>query len=228
MDITPLNRRKAADIVHDRIREMILSGQWKVGERIPAEPALCTMFGVSRVTIREATHRLTGQGLLTVRQGDGTYVGEVTPASILRDMLPLLLADGTSIRQALEFRMLLEVECARLAARGATEEETRLLHDILAEERKSGHTAEENALLDQLFHETIAKAANNPLLETNLALINDILARGIENAFGRMMTEDTLMYHWLILTAIEQHRGQDAANAMKTHIERMIKSVLGE
>lgn len=227
MNITPLDRRKAADIVHERMRDMIMTAQWKTGDRIPPESALCELFGVSRVTIREATHRLVGQGLLSVRQGDGTYVEQITPASILRDVLPLMLPDGANLKQALEFRMLLEVECTRLAAREAQPDELKLLHEVLAEERKSGHTVEENALLDQLYHETIAKAANNPLLEACMTLVNDILARVMEDIVGRMITEDTLMYHWLILTAIEQRREQDAAAAMKTHMERMLKNVLG-
>lgn len=228
MDIMPLDRRKAADIVHEKMRGLILSKEWAAGLRIPPESALCALFGVSRVTVREATHRLVGQGLLAVRQGDGTYVAEITPASLMRDILPLMTADGADLRQALEFRALLEVESARLAARNGRAEELALLHDVLIEERKSGHTVEENALLDQLFHETIGKAAGNPLIEACMTLVNDIIARGMDDVVGRMITEDTLMYHWLILAAIEQHREQDAANAMKTHMERMLKAVLEE
>lgn len=227
MNIVPLDRRKAADIVHDRMRDMILTKQWKTGERIPSEAVLCELFGVSRVTVREATHRLTGQGLLTVRQGDGTYVEEVSPATIMRSILPLMVPDVARMEQALEFRALLEVEATRLASEHAGEEEIALLHEVLAEERKGGHTVEENALLDQLFHETIAKAADNPLIESCILLVNDILARNMEGIVGRMITEDTLMYHWLILTALEQRRAKDAANAMRTHMDRMIKSVLG-
>ena len=182
---------------------------------------------MSRVTIREATHRLVGQGLLSVRQGDGTYVEEVPPSSLMRQLLPLMVPTMDNIGQALEFRALLEIEAARLAALRAGPEEIQLLHDVLTEQRKSGHTVEENALLDQLYHETIAKASGNPLIESNIVLVNDILSRGTTDIVGRMITEDTLMYHWLILTAIEQHREQDAATAMRTHMERMMRSVLG-
>ncbi len=222
-----LDRRKAADIVHNRMRDMILQGQWKRGARIPPETALCEMFGVSRVTVREATHRLAGQGIVSVRQGDGTYVADITPAALMQNILPFMVADGASIRQALEFRSLLEVEAARLAAHAANQEDAELLREILDEERKSGHTVEENALLDQLFHETIAKAADNPLIEANIILVNDILSRSMDEIIGRTNTEDVLMYHWLILDAIAQGREGDAVAAMKTHMERMLRSVVG-
>jgi GntR family transcriptional repressor for pyruvate dehydrogenase complex len=224
MAIIPLDRRKAADIVHDRMRDMILTKRWKAGTRIPSEAALCEMFGVSRVTVREATHRLAGQGILSVRQGDGTYVEELSPASMMRGILPLMVADAASMEQALSFRALLEIEAARLAALHHQPHHTELLRQVLEEERKGGHTFEENALLDQLFHETVAKAAGNPLIEACITLVNDIIARGSESAFGRMTAEDALLYHWMILDAIAQGRADAAAGAQRAHSERMLQS----
>jgi GntR family transcriptional repressor for pyruvate dehydrogenase complex len=222
MSIIPLDRRKAADIVHDKMRELILTEQWKKGERIPSEAALCALFGVSRVTIREAVHRLVGQGIVSIRQGDGTYVEEITPAALLKNVMPLMVANAASIRQTLDFRMLLEVEAARLAARRKGGAEIPFLQDVLEEQRRGGHTVSENALLDQLFHETVAKAADNPLIESNISLVYDIIARGMDDVVGRKSTEDALLYHWLILDAIAQGREEAAAAAMKTHMVKTI------
>lgn len=58
------------------MRQRIRSGEWRRGEQIPTESELCTVYGASRVTIREAIRRLTVEGLLIRRRGSGTFVRE--------------------------------------------------------------------------------------------------------------------------------------------------------
>lgn len=58
------------------MRQRIESGEWQRGEQIPTEAELCTIYGASRITIREAVRRLTEEGLLVRRRGSGTFVRE--------------------------------------------------------------------------------------------------------------------------------------------------------
>lgn len=58
------------------MRQRIKSGEWPPAEQIPTESELCTIYGASRVTIREAVRRLTDEGLLIRRRGSGTFVRE--------------------------------------------------------------------------------------------------------------------------------------------------------
>lgn len=58
------------------MRQRIESGEWRRGEQIPTEAELCTIYGASRITIREAVRRLTEDGLLVRRRGSGTFVRE--------------------------------------------------------------------------------------------------------------------------------------------------------
>lgn len=58
------------------MRRRVASGEWQPGEQIPTEAELCTVYGASRVTIREAIRRLTDEGLLIRRRGSGTFVRE--------------------------------------------------------------------------------------------------------------------------------------------------------
>jgi GntR family transcriptional regulator len=51
-------------------------GRWKVGERLPSEPAMCEQFGVSRTTVRQALHALQSQGLVRREKGRGTFVAQ--------------------------------------------------------------------------------------------------------------------------------------------------------
>lgn len=57
-----------------QLGETIRDGAWKVGEALPAERVLCEQLRVSRVTLRQAMDALVEQGLVTRRQGAGTFV----------------------------------------------------------------------------------------------------------------------------------------------------------
>ena len=61
-------------VVREELRQRILAGEWKVGERLPTEDDLCRQFMVSRVTVRSAIQALAAQGLVDIRHGSGTYV----------------------------------------------------------------------------------------------------------------------------------------------------------
>ena len=54
--------------VENSIREKIENGEWKVGQKLPTEPELCQLFGVSRTTIRQAVDSLVSAGLLAKKQ----------------------------------------------------------------------------------------------------------------------------------------------------------------
>lgn len=80
--------------VIETLREDILSGRLKAGQRLPAERALCERFGVARVTIRRALRCLAEERLISRHQGSGTYVAP-NPAR----RIPLMIDYTGSMRQ---------------------------------------------------------------------------------------------------------------------------------
>ena len=76
MSYVKIKQPKLADVIEDRIESMILDGSLELGEKLPAERELAKKFDVSRPSLREAIQRLESKGLLTRRQGGGTYVKE--------------------------------------------------------------------------------------------------------------------------------------------------------
>ncbi|MDK1728622.1 GntR family transcriptional regulator [Dellaglioa algida] len=60
--------------IHNDMKKTIESGEWEVGNRIPAERELAVVFGVSRMTLRQAIQTLVDEGILERHVGDGTYV----------------------------------------------------------------------------------------------------------------------------------------------------------
>ena len=107
-------------VTHDAIasiRELIASGEWGPGTRLPREPDLAAQLGLSRNSLREAVRALSLARVLEVRQGDGTYVSSLEPGELFEPILSAThLLRGRTVLELFEVRRLLEPEAAALAA----------------------------------------------------------------------------------------------------------------
>ena len=126
MPLTTTPRTKLVDHVIEQIRQLVGSGEWPVGQRIPNEGELVKSLGVGRNTVREAIRALAHTGVLEVRQGDGTYVRATSEVSgALRRLC------GSELRDIIQVRRALEVEGARLAATNRTAEDIANMERLL-------------------------------------------------------------------------------------------------
>ncbi|MDQ6917883.1 MAG: GntR family transcriptional regulator, partial [Candidatus Dormibacteraeota bacterium] len=73
----PRRSLSVTDDAIDKIRALIVSGQWGPGDRLPPEAELAARLGLSRNSLREAVRALSMVRVLEVRQGDGTYVSSL-------------------------------------------------------------------------------------------------------------------------------------------------------
>ncbi|MGB4255860.1 MAG: GntR family transcriptional regulator, partial [Rectinema sp.] len=71
------SKKQRSQEVASHIKELIRDEKLKPGEKLPNELELCSLFSVSRPTIREAVKILISQGIIEIRRGKGTYVTEV-------------------------------------------------------------------------------------------------------------------------------------------------------
>ena len=84
MDIkTSIRRKSLAEEVAELIKKQISEGKLAKGDKLPAEPELMRLFGVGRSTVREAIKMLVNMGYLSVQQGRGTFVENVTETNEL-------------------------------------------------------------------------------------------------------------------------------------------------
>jgi DNA-binding FadR family transcriptional regulator len=112
MPLAEVPKSTLVDTVITRLEELITSGEWPVGSRVPPEPELVRALGVSRNTVREAVRALVHAGLLDPRPGDGTYVR----ANNGLDAALERAARRWDALDVLEVRNMLERDAARLAA----------------------------------------------------------------------------------------------------------------
>jgi GntR family transcriptional regulator, transcriptional repressor for pyruvate dehydrogenase complex len=161
MPLTSLRRSPLVDLAVSQLREQVLSGQWPVGGRLPAETELAQRLEVGRSTVREAVRALVHAGLLETRQGSGTYVRSVTPAG---DWEPRLRR--AAVLEVYEVRQALEVQAARLAAERRTDADIASIRECLAGRERARARAKDSAFVeaDLAFHRCIVAAAHNALL----------------------------------------------------------------
>lgn len=190
--------------VRESMETLIREGEWRVGAKIPAEPELKDMFGVSHNTLREAVQGLIHAGMLTARPGDGTYV---TASDRLDAALDDRLhhVDTTCI---LEARLAMEQAIVSLAAERRTETDLAAMRAALDTcKSRSGDGIED----DMAFHAAIAAATRNPLLTQFYRVITEHLSRHFTDALReRQYDADALALHDALLLAMEE---RDAARA---------------
>jgi GntR family transcriptional repressor for pyruvate dehydrogenase complex len=170
----PVPRVSLPDHVFARLREDILSGRYRPGERLPAQRALAAEFEVNMASVREALKRLEQLRLVEVRHGDGTEVLDWRrsgglEALMLHDRLP-----GESFaRDLFEARRLLLVEAARLAAQRRSEEQARTLAE-LAEAIAIAPEEGQALLADWAFMAALVEAAGNLIFQLTMNSVREL------------------------------------------------------
>jgi GntR family transcriptional repressor for pyruvate dehydrogenase complex len=165
--ISPGRRRGAGvtDEAIERIRELIASGEWGPGTRLPREADLAKQLGLSRNSLREAVRALSLARVLEVRQGDGTYVSSLEPGELLAPTLSAThLLRGRTVLELFEVRRMLEPEAAALAAARGDADVVGALRQELDRMIAAGDRADELVEADAAFHDVIARAPGNGVL----------------------------------------------------------------
>ncbi|SHI47142.1 GntR family transcriptional regulator [Parasporobacterium paucivorans] len=201
------------DIVFRNLREAIIKGDLKPGERL-MEIKLAQKLGVSRTPVREAIRMLQLEGLVTMEPRRGAEVAPIT-AKELTDVL--------------EVRTALECLAAELACERITEEEEENLRNSLSvfKEAIEKNELTEVAGIDAHFHELIYKATKNERLVQILNNLREHIFRyRLEYIREIERRQDLLDEHIDIVNAILNHDKEAARNGMKKHIEKQEKYIL--
>ena len=221
--IAPLEReQRLYERVVDKVVELISSGAWKPGYRLPAERELSEAFGVSRTVVREAVKALEARGVLESTTGSGVSVRLVDfnmVSQSLETYMQLANRDDFEIRLN-EVRQVLEVEMVALAANRVTAEQRKQLRQICNEMRVGSNNSKQMAELDFRLHVTLAEATQNELFKVLLApLINQLRDQIILTweDFPRPVNI-VLDQHEAIVAAVESGDADAARQAMATHL----------
>ncbi len=201
------------DVVFKTLRQAILTGELKPGERL-MEIHLANKLGVSRTPIREAIRKLELEGLVTMVPRRGAQVAQITEKS---------MSDVLEVRRALD-ELAVELACLRI-----TQEEKEQLKEACLNFEKIVITNDvhEIAKADVAFHDIIFAATGNGRLSQ---MVNNLAEQMYRYRYEYIKDEkqhDMLVKeHRKIYDSIIANDTDSAKEAIRIHIENQEKAIL--
>jgi GntR family transcriptional repressor for pyruvate dehydrogenase complex len=214
----PIRQLRVSEEIADQIKQAILIGHFKLGDKLPAERNLAEEFDVSRVAIREALRKLEHSGFIVTRQGatGGAYVSELTFEYSVHAFLDLFLAGKISIPEMTRVRILVEPEIARLAALNIIPGYAQRLQDALNDEELPVDTVTEDVIRKQKVHLILAEMCGNRFFEAiDRGLMS--LTKNIVEACEAFPQLHPVGMHRPIVEAVLAKDAEAAAEVMKKH-----------
>lgn len=216
---------KPVDLIIRQIRQLISSGEFKPGDKLPPERKLADKLGVSRGPVRDAIRKLEFYGIVKTLPQSGTVVsglGLTALEGLITDVLKVEPADFASL---VETRVILEVNAARFAALRRTEEDIVAIQRALHEYETKIAAGQQSIEEDLLFHLTIAEASKNKALNSLMLIITpDIIKNFIDLKVcdaGRF--QKTVEEHQEILDSIIDQNATAAGEAMRRHLSDVLE-----
>lgn len=216
--------------IAEQLRLLMVSGEFALGSRLPAERDLAVQLGVSRPSVREALIALEVEGMIEVRTGSGIYVQRTQAAS-----KPAALARNDANTptdwgplEVMSARLLIEAEVAALAATHAQKADLKAIKNALQQmKQEAAHNAVPREG-DEAFHAAIAKACGNSVLLDTVQRFwqarNGPLFERLGDYFEHPESwQAAIAEHQLVLQAIEAHDAGAARKAMQKHLKQAHK-----
>ncbi|MFF3342210.1 FadR/GntR family transcriptional regulator [Streptomyces flavidovirens] len=215
----------------EKIKEMIVSGALRPGDRLPKESELAAELGLSRNSLREAVRALSLIRILDVRQGDGTYVTSLDPQLLLEAMSFVVdFHRDDTVLEFLAVRRILEPAATAMAAARLGEAE---LDELGAQLDALGShpSVEELVASDLEFHRRIVQGSGNSVL---CSLLDGLSGPTTRARVWRGLTQEdavsrTLHEHRAILAALRDRDAEAAGSWATVHIasvEQWLRSTL--
>lgn len=228
MGFQGIKRTSAADEVFKTLHDWIVTGRLQPGERLPSQDELAKQFAVSRNTLREATYKLRVMGLITTKQGEGTFVNITSAANYVSSLSDHLLLNRSTVREFLEARVVVEKATVQLAAIRATDEDLALMNQLLDGQVEAFRNADVETFskLDSEFHMRLALSCRNGVLLTFLETIWELLNKFIDEVSQLPGSiENAVGFHEKIFRCISRRDESAAVAEMMRHLFDVVHTI---
>ena len=221
-----IKRKKKSHKIISQIRESILQGKLKHGDKLPSEKELVDQLNVSKHTLREALSALEEMGLIELRQGinGGAYIAKVEIDVAQYHLVNYLYSRNLTPNHLSELRKLIEPYAAKIVADKITDEQLKIIKDMNDRARffLENNQLEKAVKNEYALHKYIADLTGNPLL----ILIIDFAERTLKE-FKQKLGADERFYttvlerHERIYKALEERDATKAGNEMLGHVKQV-------
>lgn len=227
MGIKPVEKSKVIETVFAGMMDMIVTGQWKVGDKIPSENELKDQFCVSRNSIKQAIHRISALGLLEARQGGGTFVKMIDTSFYLNVLIPTVLLGTQNTIKIFEFQKGIQIECAKLACERRTDDQVEALRKCIRQMQLNLDNREDTSFLesDMEYHVIVSQMSKNELFIKATEIIERLLYFSLQKIIHRFSRNKSIDYHQRVAEAIFMHDARMASDLMDEHLSDVIQKL---
>jgi GntR family transcriptional repressor for pyruvate dehydrogenase complex len=224
-DIQRIKAKSLQSQVYAKLKEQLVSGAWKTGEKLPSEHTLCALFGVSRVTVRAAIQQLVILGMVETRHGGGTFVKNFSAIENVDNLHPLMrISHNQDLITVLEYRKIIEKGTIGLVSEKVTDKDIEFLEETLrimisAEDLTAYSEA------DLAFHHHLARMSQNPIIIKVYELISEILTTAMYDLANLIGREIAPVSHRKIIDALKRGSKAECEALMEAHLEENILAI---
>jgi len=213
--------------VIDKVRQALISGELKAGQRLPPIESMAQQFGISRTAIREALNMLVALGVAKMKVGDGTYITKQFSSQAIDPLTFSLILCSKTTSELWELRKMVELGMLNIVIKKATQKDIRKMQQAISGFdglRKNKEPDLEKLYRSELdFHFAFAKAAHNPSIERIAGTIWKIFGSSIKKSVERASNS---RHHKRILEALIQKDLEEGRRAIIASLDAWEKTRL--
>lgn len=232
MDIEKVRQKTVVEQVMTKIKELIASGQFKAGDRLPSEHDLAESFGVGRSTIREAMKIFQHLGIVSSQVAKGTFVCDGSKVSTEALTWSLLLGtremfDIVELREVLEHRCLIELVTKYAESPESIQECIDKLEGYVSLMERAMEQSDVESFIghDYRFHEAIFESSHNPLFSSIYHTLKSFMMEEIDKSLNPDHLEKNYSEHKDLLMAIKSGNPDSVEYAYRTHIQSIVSNL---
>jgi GntR family transcriptional regulator, transcriptional repressor for pyruvate dehydrogenase complex len=214
--------QKVSHYIVEQIRDAILMGEFKPGDRLAYERELVDQFQVSKASMREALRVLEVMGLIETRKGTGggIFAAEVNMNTTVHSLTNFLHFKNVSVGDITALRYFLEPRLAQIAVPKITEKDIRILEAMTNDEVGALPTPKDQRTIG--FHYHIARFSENPLLILLMDFIESLLADlKVKLNPGADFYDEVELDHFRIIECFRRKDGIGVGKEMASHVLRV-------
>lgn len=214
MEFKELVTPSLTELFIKEMERMILSGELKIGEKLPTERELSENMKVSRAVINGGLNQLAAMGFLRIAPRKGVFVNDYIANGNMDVLTAIMEYNGWRftpeyLEPILQFRMSVEPYCMELAALNSDIRQQKTISDIVAELKSQESDSIDPELIFRFYH-AIAIASGNIILPLILKTFKPVYV-SIGRVIVRLGNARTLIGNFEhICTAIAGHNAEEA------------------
>lgn len=218
-----ITKERISDQIKTILKQGILDGHFKPGDKFPPEVEIAKQYGVSKVSTREALREMESEGLIQKKRGvfGGSFVAEPGSEKMVDVVSNSFLFGGVTVKDLAEFRQILEPGLAKLAAERRTDADLAAMEACIQDIEASIENGTPNQTKAIGFHRLIADACHNLFISSLMEALVNVFQQVLAKEPDFETANKDIEYNRLFYKYIKERNGKKAHEIMVRHFDTL-------